>query len=410
MWTQSVRQSGSMATRRGARPTHVRPRPPSSGRSAPVPARPRAPSPERLAVRAPVRRSRGIPIVGRLLLVIAVVGLGAGVLYLGAGGLTTVAGMVGSTLTGFVEDVTSTPTPTPTKVPAATTPSIAGPSEPYTNQASVDLVVTVPKALAGKPDYRILVYLALEGQQAVPIQEAPLAQGPRTIIPVTLTPGINDFMVTLTGPGGESPESAVVRYVLDTKEPAIKVSTPRDGATVNRAAVPIEGRSQGRSTLMARNQTTGDSIVVTADPDGRFKLALPLALGGNHIVISATDPAGNVNEIALDIARGSGKLRASLSASPYSIKRAELPEEVRLTVTVDDPDGRPLAGAKVTFTLSLPGLSAVTGDAITDANGRAVFQTTIPKGADRGGGTAGVFVRTSEFGTTTDETVVTIRK
>lgn len=348
--------------------------------------------------------------MGRLLLVIAVIGLGAGVLYLGAGGLTTVAGMVGSTLTGFVQDVTATPTPTPTKVAAATTPTIAAPSEPYTNQESVDLVVTVPKTLAGKPDYRILVYLALEGQQAVPIQDAPLAQGPRTIIPVKLTPGINDFTVTLTGPGGESAESAVVRYVLDTKKPAIKVSSPRDGATVNRAAVPIEGRSQGRSTLIARNQTTGDSIVVTADPDGRFKLSLPIALGSNHIVISATDPAGNVNETAFDVTRGSGKLRASLSASPFSVKRADLPEPVRLTVTVDDPDGRPLAGAKVTFTLSLPGLSAVTGDSITDANGRAVFQTTIPKGADRGGGTAGVFVRTSEFGTTTDETVITIRK
>lgn len=398
-----------MATRRGDRPTHVRPRPPSSGRPAPTPVR-RAPSPERLAVRTPVRRSRGIPIVGRLLLVIAVIGLGAGVLYLGAGGLTTVAGMVGSTLTGFVEDVTATPSPTPTEVPAVTTPSVAAPAEPYTNQESVDLVVTVPKAFAGKPEYRILVYLALEGQQAVPIQEAQIARGARTIIPVTLTPGINDFTVTLTGPGGESAESAVVRYVLDTKEPAIKISSPRDGATVNRSAVPIEGRSQGRSTLIARNQTTGDSIAVTADPDGRFKLSLPIALGGNRIVISATDPAGNVNQITLDVARGSGRLRASLSASPYTVKRADLPEPVRLTVTVDDPDGRPLAGAKVTFTLSLPGLSAVTGDSITDANGRAVFQTTIPKGADVGGGTAGVFVRTGEFGNTTDETVVTIRK
>ena len=48
----------------------------------------------------------------------------------------------------------------------------------------------------------------------------------------------------------------------------------------------------------------------------------------------------------------------------------------------------------------------MTGDAVTDANGQASFSTRIPKGADRGGGTAGVLVRTTEFGRATDETVI----
>ncbi len=45
----------------------------------------------------------------------------------------------------------------------------------------------------------------------------------------------------------------------------------------------------------------------------------------------------------------------------------------------------------------------MTGDAVTDENGRAVFQTTIPKGADPGAGLATVLVRTNGFGSTTSD-------
>jgi hypothetical protein len=351
-----------------------------------------------------------VPLIGRLVLVVALIALAGGVVYLGAGGLTRVAGAVGGTLTGFVSDITATPMPTVTPIPVSNAPSIVSPTEPYTNEESADLEVTVPASVAGDPDYRLRVYLALEDQDPAPIQDSPLARTPRTIVPVTLTDGINDFTVTLIGPGGESDPSPVVRYVLDTKKPGIKMTSPRDGATINRGAVDLEGRSQGRSTLIARNRTTGESIVGTADADGLFVLSLPIAMGANSILVTATDPAGNSNETEFAVTRGSGKLRATLASSVYSIKRSALPEPVQLTVTVDDPDGKPLRGASVTFTLSIPGIKTVTGEATTDANGRAVFRTTIPKGADPGGGSAGAFVRTESYGTTTDETVITIKK
>jgi hypothetical protein len=348
--------------------------------------------------------------VVQLVLAVGVVALAAMVLYVGAGGATSVAGSIGSTLGGFVAGITATPTPVPTETPIDQPPSIESPTEPYTNQSSVDLVVTVPPELAGDPDRRIRVYLALEDQAPSPIQDSPLSPLPRTVIPVELTDGINDFTVSLVGPDGESELSPVIRYVLDTKKPGIKLSAPRPGATINRKTVDVEGRSQGRSTLFARNATTGDSIVGTADVDGGFSLRLPIAAGTNQIVITATDPAGNVNKTELEVTRGSGRLRASLSASLYSIKRSALPEPITLTVSVDDPDGRPVVGATVTFTLSIPGIKTVTGEATTGKNGRAVFKTTIPKGASTGSGSAGAFVRTSEFGKTTDETTITIRK
>jgi hypothetical protein len=232
----------------------------------------------------------------------------------------------------------------------------------------------------------------------------------RTTIPVTLTKGINDFSVTLIGPAGESEASPLVRWVLDQTKPSIKLNAPRDGAVINRKAVTLEGRTQARTTLTAKNLDTNQTITGTAANDGTFSLSLPIAKGANAIRISATDPAGNVNASELSVTRGSGELRASLSLSSYSIKQANLPEEIRLTVTVDDPDGRPLEGARVTFTLDVPGIKVVTRNARTDKNGRAVFVTTIPKGATRGDGTAGVFVRTEDHGNTRNEAPFTVKK
>jgi hypothetical protein len=407
---RGVRQSGPMATRRNTRPTHVRPRPPSSGRPAPVKVRPRQPAPGRLAVHAPIRRSRGIPLVGQLALAAGVLVIGAGVLYLGVGGLGTVARSLGSTLTGFVEGVTATPSATVAPLEVSDAPMIESPTEPYTNQDNVDLVVTVPSALVGDEDHRLRVYLALEDQAAAAISEVPIGSTPRTIVPVELTKGINDFMLTIVGPGGESEPSPIVRYVLDTSKPGIKLASPKDGAVVNRKAVELKGRSQARATLIARNEANSSSITDTAGTDGLFSLRLPLARGSNLIHIQATDPAGNVKEIELTVRRGAGKLVASLSASDYRIDRSNLPEGLRLVASVTDPDGSALKGAHVTFTLSIPGIPTVTGEGTTNSSGRVAFETTIPKGADVGQGSAAILVETEEFGSTSDQTVVTITR
>ena len=332
------------------------------------------------------------------------------VLYIGAGGLSVVAGALGSTLTNFVQGVTATPVPSELAPTAPEAPTIESPAEPYTNESEVDLAITVPSRLAGDPDYVVKVYLALKDQAPTAIDERPLAPTPRMIIPVTLTKGINDFSVTLVGPGGESESSPLARWVLDTNPPAIRLISPKDGALINRKAVTLEGRTQGRSTLQIRNVKTGESIGGTAASDGTFLLTLPLTSGSNPIKITATDPAGNTKALEVTVRRGSGRLRASLSASFYSVSQKRLPFEIRLIVLVDDPDGKPLEGARVTFTLSVPGVKTVTGDAVTDANGQASYTTRIPKGTDRGGGTAGVLVRTADFGRTTDEMVVNITK
>jgi hypothetical protein len=345
-----------------------------------------------------------------LALVAGILAVAVLVLYVGAGGLGTIAGAVGDTVTSFVRGVTSAPSPEPTPVRVPDAPTIESPTEPYTNQAQVDLVVTVPSELAGSPDYVVRVYLALKDQAPAPIDEKPLAPTARMIIPVSLSDGINDFSVTIVGPAGESESSPLARWIYDTNPPGIKLNSPKDGAIINRKSVTLVGRSQARTTLIARNTKTGDSIGGTAAADGTFSLTLPITTGSNRLRISATDPAGNTSELEMSVSRGSGRLRASLSSSNYSIRIRDLPTTLRLTVIVDDPDGLPLEGATVTFTLSIPGIKTVTGQAVTDSEGQAAFETKVPAGAKAGGGTAGVLVQTEEFGRTTDETPITVRK
>jgi hypothetical protein len=309
-----------------------------------------------------------------------------------------------------MDDLIATPTPAPSVIPISDSPQIEIPEEPYTSETSADLVVIVPATLVGDSEHRIRVYLALKDQEAVAIGEWPIGPTQRTVIPVDLEKGINEFSVSVVGPGGESEASPLVRYVLDTSKPKITITSPKKNAKINRKAVEIKGKTQGRATLIARNEANDSSVSGVAEADGTFELSLPLASGSNVIRISSTDPAGNVGSAKLTVRRGSGKLAVALGSSVYRIKRSNLPEPIRLTVTVTDPDGKALGGAKVTFTLSLPGIATITRDGTTNSSGRAVFETTIPKAATRGQGLAAVLVKTSEFGSIDDRTVITITK
>jgi hypothetical protein len=341
---------------------------------------------------------------------VSVIGLVMGVLYVGAGGLTIAAGAINERLTGFMDGLVATPSPTAPPVVVSDAPLIALPEEPYTNEAAVDLVVTVPAHLTGDTEHRLRIYLALKDQAPTPIGEVPMGLTQQMVVPVELEEGINDFSLTIVGPGGESESSPVVRYVLDQSDPKITISSPKNKAKINRQAVTITGKTQARTTVVARNEANDASISVTAAGDGTFELALPLAPGTNSIVLTGTDPAGNVGTAELTVKRGTGKLTVALSVSSTKIKRSSLPATITVGATVKDPDGRAMAGVPITFTVSVPGIATITRDATTAGNGRAAFEATIPASATTGQGLATVLVTTSEFGSVDDTATITITK
>jgi hypothetical protein len=340
-----------------------------------------------------------------------VAGLGLAVFSVATGGLTRVVGAIGDSVEGFIDDIRATPRPRPTIAVVSDAPLLEEPEEPYTNVASVDLVVTVPQEVVGDPSTVVRLYLTLPEQPIAPIDELQVGPARRLVIPdVLLTPGRNDFSVTIDGPAGESESSPVVTWILDQAAPKIEVTSPKEGATINRPAVNVVGKTQARSALVARNEANSASITSAAAADGTFSISLPIEPGPNGITIIATDPAGNVGELVLAVRRGSGKLSAVVTANPVRISKASLPRPLSLAVAVTDPDGRPLEGADITFIVTVPGIPPVTNDVVTSGDGKATFQTTVPAGADEGSVGISVLVRTAEFGSTTVYSAVNITR
>ena len=390
------------------RPSHVRRRPPSSGRPAPAKVKLRPASPTRISARSRVHPRRSLPLPARLLLLTAVAALGAVTLFAWTGGIGKLVSAFGSNLTGILGTVGVVATPTPASVAVSRSPLIAAPAEPYINQAKVDLQITVPTAMTTEAGAKVRIYLALEGQQAAPIKEAAVGATPKLVVPVDLTAGRNDFTATVIGAGGESEPSPVVTYILDGDPPTITLTAPKSGATINAATVDLVGKVQARSRLIARNESNGSTATGTSAADGSFTLVLPLGTGSNALKIAATDPAGNPGELALTVVRGTGVLAVSLSASTYRISVAALPLPISLVAVVTDPDGQPLRGATVTFSLTLPKIPAITHQGRTGADGKLTFSTTIPQGLDVGSGLATVLVTTNNFGQATGRSVITV--
>jgi hypothetical protein len=352
-----------------------------------------------------------MPLGARLALVLAVGALALVIVTTVSGALPRVVAALGTALGGFADTVLASPSPSPTLAVAPDAPTLVAPENPYTNTPTATLTGTVPAAVAGRTGYLVRIYVALPDQEPVAVRDVPVGETPSFVVEeLALESGRNDISATLVGPGGESEPSSVVSLVLDRTKPKITISSPKNRATVNGATVKIAGKTQGRATVVARNEANGTAATATAEKDGTFKLAVPLSAGTNAIALTATDLAGNVGKAVLTVRRGSGELSVTLSASAYRISVGRLPRAIELRVQVADPDGRPVAGQSVTFTLTIPGVPAITGEDVTDGSGSATFRTTIPAGATVGSGLATAFVSTDEHGDASGRISVTIIK
>jgi hypothetical protein len=350
-----------------------------------------------------------MPLVARLGLVVAVVALAAVVFSTVTGALPRVVSTIGTALGGIADSVLPTTSPSASLAPIPAPPALVAPGNTYTNQPTATLVGTVPLEVVGRDGFVIRVYVTLPDQEPVAVRDVAVGETPSFVVEsLPLERGRNDVTATLVGPGGESEPSPVVTYVLDTSKPKVTVTEPADGATVNGEIATITGKTQGNSVVVARNEANGTSATATADSAGTFSLEVTLRSGTNGIALSVTDPAGNLGSAVLTVLRGSGSLEVGLSASAYRISAARLPRTIVLSARVTNPDGNVLSGEVVTFTLSIPGVPAITGDDVSDESGMATFQTIIPAGATVGSGLATAFVITADFGEASAQISITL--
>jgi hypothetical protein len=328
------------------------------------------------------------------------------------GGLGGVTGALGRAFGGLVDRVTATAEPSATPLLALDAPRLDAPAQPYTSEPTVTLSGSLAPGTIRDPAARLRISDTLPDQAAKVVKEVALPPTATFTIPgIRLADGQNDFTATVVSGDVESAPSAVVTYVLDVSAPKVTISSPKDGAIVNGDVVKVTGKTQPQSTILARNEANGASGTATAADDGTFTVTIAIVGGTNGITVTATDPAGNHGSAVVGVQRGSGKLTADLSASSYRLSARTLPKAWSVRVVVHDPDGAPLEGAMVLFTISVPGIPQIVPSEVpTGANGVASFQTTIPKGATTGTGPIAAQVTTDTYGTVTVRTVLTITK
>jgi hypothetical protein len=403
-----------MAQRHAAR-SQVRPRPPSTGRPAPERKQPRPSSGYRVTSHRPIDRGPGLPLIVRGLLVVAIVALGAVVLYTATGELGKAVAGIGTNLTRAVNSITSGSSAAPSgSAVAPDSPNLDQPANAYTNEATVDISGTVPLSVLGSKDDTITLFQALSGQDPVPVRDG-VAIPPTanfTIPGVRLVKGTNVFTAVIVDASGtESKKSKSVSYVLDTSKPKLTITSPKNSSTVNGISIQVKGRTQANSTILAVNATNHATGSATADKNGAFTVRIAVAKGANTINITSTDPATNATSTTVRVTRGAGKLSLGLTANHYSFS-AKSGSVLRFTALLVDPDGHPIPGQTVVFTISIAGVPTDVRQATTDGSGKATVTMTIgPHAANSGRNHTGIVVASAQthFGHIQKSIAVTTR-
>jgi len=160
-----------MTDRRGARATQVRPRPPSSGRPTPPKPRQRTTAPYRPVQHRRIERGSGLPLMAQVFLAVAIVALGALVLYGATGQMAKLAGGLASSVSHVFDGLAAAPSASASGELIAIAPSLDAPTNSYTNETTVDITGTVPLTVIGDSDLTISLYQTLQGQNPTLIQD-----------------------------------------------------------------------------------------------------------------------------------------------------------------------------------------------------------------------------------------------
>ena len=400
----------SMRERRAA---HVRPRQPSSDRLRSQTIRAAAPSQESLRRYRPVRTSGKMPVPIALALIGVCLVFGFITLSVGAGVLSSAAGQLGGAIGGALSKVSSqslTPATAGPSGVALNTPVFTPPNnQGFTNQPQVVLAGSVPGGAIGKSGYIVRIFTVAANGAKSPVADVPVGQVSQFQSPaLNLVEGANAFVAVLVTPTGEGASSPPVVYTLDTKAPAIKIASPANNSTQTGTSVHITGTTDAGATVTLRNpQAPGGSLSSqVVGGDGKFDLTVAIVAGSNAIQITSTDQAGNSTTVPLTLKRDFGQLAVHLSVNPSKFSVAAQ-TTIKLTAVATSANGGPLAGASVTFTLTVQGLGPITPASVTtDATGSATFTTTIA-GAAPGSGLATVQATSSTGDSVTNSVKIT---
>ena len=209
----------------------------------------------------------------------AIVALVAVIYYVGINGLTHIGGFW-AIFTGEKATVAGD-----TQAPP---PPTFSPLNPYTKQKAL--------TVAGYAEPSAEVKVLINGTEAgTTIAEA---GGTFSFKDATLKEGKNVITATAKDlAGNESQKSAELIVTLDTKKPALTISSPKDGQKITgeKNQVKVAGKTEPGVTVKI------NSIQARVLGDGSFSTTLIISTGETKITVIATDKAGNQEKVEMTV-------------------------------------------------------------------------------------------------------------
>jgi hypothetical protein len=243
-----------------------------------------------------------------------------------------------------------------------------------TRDRDATLAITVPETHLRTRDLTLLVLH--DGEVVQAIKKPSDTEDPH---PIALEEGPNRLTARLAGPNGAGPAATDIEILLDTQPPTLSVDAPRDHQPVEGDRVTVRGASDPGTTISIVNRRTGAESPLTVGPSGEFEEVVLLEPGENELRIKASDVAGNVESLVRSVDRAGAGVKPKISVTPGQLSARQLPRSVRVIARMHDKEKRPVKGARVTFTLSVPGqATARSKEVVTGADGTAVWKVEIP--------------------------------
>jgi hypothetical protein len=243
-----------------------------------------------------------------------------------------------------------------------------------TSERDAVLSVEIPETVIKTRDLQLLVLH--DGEVVQTIVKPSGSEDPK---PIMLAEGPNRLSARLAGPNGPGPATTDIEILLDTQAPALTVDNPRDHQSVDSDRVTVRGESDPGTTVVIVNRKNDAQSSLTVGPSGEFEEAVPVEPGENDIRIRASDVAGNIESVDRSVDRAGAGVKPKISANPRQVSARQLPQPVRILARLIDKEKRPVKGARVTFTLTVPGQATARSPEVTSgADGVAVWKTDIP--------------------------------
>ncbi|MGH2468276.1 MAG: Ig-like domain-containing protein [Candidatus Limnocylindrales bacterium] len=321
---------------------------------------------------SPLPTAATLPWPTRILLVVALLALGAVIVSAGSGALGRAAGSFAGTLGGLVGGlVPSTSRPSPTPLPALV-PRLDLPRARYTNEKTYTLTGHLPSGFRGTPDAMVRIYDNGRFVVAIAVTSTTDFVAPA----LALVEGDNELTATIATGGEEGEPSDAISIVRDDVAPKIRLSSPKNGLKVTAATARVAGATEAGSTVTIHNISSGGSTTVIVDDHGAFEVDVTLIDGQNELAISATDPAGNTATTTVTVTRSAGGVSATLTLSSRSVS-GDGHGTLSMTATIKDDRGRAVTAGTAIFIVTPPNQGALVSEPQTIAGGVASWSVTL---------------------------------